>query len=488
MRKLLTGISGWSDAPWLPIIRNLAGFQLTNNSPEYNRYSTYPARTELRRILRNCFDREFLSSEDSFWFFFSGHGVRYNDKDYLMPLDGDPAEPDETAIELNYVTERLTRSGAGQVVVILDACRSEGQKHSQTDFGQDMPQGVTTIFSCNPKEPAYEIGDPINQSAFTHVLLQSFQQQTTATALTITQLEQHLQTSVPKLNQQYNKPTQKPHIRCDVAANGNKVLLPHLRVPLTVEQLKAKAFRAEALQDWTQAQQLWLQVLRRAPAHTPDHQEAEAGYERVILKRQGIRATGQKEATAPPSPPSTPPFAPSQRAAETTPPIAEPPEDDLSSECNIDYTRLRDLLKAEEWKAADLETAHRMLEAVGRGEDDWIRYEELAHFPCADLRTIDRLWVKYSQGRFGFSVQKEIYVKCGAKLDGKYPGDKIWDRFGDQVGWRVKGKWIYSGTVKFNTSAPSGHLPFGVEVREEWVRVGGLWGVNVFSRIQTCKV
>ena len=29
MRKLLTGISGWSDAPWLPIIRNLAGFQLT---------------------------------------------------------------------------------------------------------------------------------------------------------------------------------------------------------------------------------------------------------------------------------------------------------------------------------------------------------------------------------------------------------------------------------------------------------------------------
>ena len=66
-----------------------------------------------------------------------------------------------------------------------------------------------------------------------------------------------------------------------------------------------------------------------------------------------------------------------------------------------------------------------MLEAVGRKENDWIRAAELKNFPCADLRTIDALWVKYSQGKWGFNVQKRIYVECGAKLDGNYPGDKI---------------------------------------------------------------
>lgn len=163
---------------------------------------------------------------------------------------------------------------------------------------------------------------------------------------------------------------------------------------------------------------------------------------------------------------------------------AKPVADDLSSEKGINYTRLRDLLKAGEWKEADNETYLRMLEAVGRKKGDWIRSEELLNFPCADLKTIDRLWVKYSDGQFGFSVQKEIYVQCGAKLDGKYPGDKIWEEFCDRTGWRVNGSYIYYSDVTFSTSAPQGHLPF--------CHLGG-GGVSrrvhgFFSRIQTCKV
>lgn len=154
-------------------------------------------------------------------------------------------------------------------------------------------------------------------------------------------------------------------------------------------------------------------------------------------------------------------------------------EIELKSEKGLDYTRLRDLLKAKDWQAADKETAHRMLEAVGRKENGWIRAEELANFPCADLQTIDRLWVKYSDKQFGFSVQKQIYVECGGKLDGQYPGDKIWGKFGDRVGWRVNGVRLYYSAFTFDTSAPSGHLP----------RIVGSddWGV-VFSRIQTCKL
>ncbi|MEO0802988.1 MAG: GUN4 domain-containing protein [Cyanobacteria bacterium J06642_2] len=112
-------------------------------------------------------------------------------------------------------------------------------------------------------------------------------------------------------------------------------------------------------------------------------------------------------------------------------------EDELTSEKGVDYTRLCDLLKAQNFEDGDYETYLRMLEVVGRKEGDWLRPEEALNFPCTDLKTIDRLWGKYSNGRFGFSVQKEVYVQCGAKLDGKYPGDKIYEEFSDRVGWRM---------------------------------------------------
>ncbi|MEM8545941.1 MAG: GUN4 domain-containing protein, partial [Cyanobacteria bacterium P01_H01_bin.119] len=93
-----------------------------------------------------------------------------------------------------------------------------------------------------------------------------------------------------------------------------------------------------------------------------------------------------------------------------------------------------------------------------------------ANFPCADLQTIDRLWVKYSNGQFGFSVQKRIYVECGAQLDGQYPGDKVWNEFCRRVGWmNGKNSYVsYSDLMANPQKSPAGEFPFGagVGVRE----------------------
>lgn len=134
-------------------------------------------------------------------------------------------------------------------------------------------------------------------------------------------------------------------------------------------------------------------------------------------------------------------------------------EDDLSSEKGIDYTRLRDLLKAQDWKTADQETYKVMIRAVGKKSDDLFTNKELLNFPCTDLLTIDRLWVKYSQGHFGFSVQQQIHVECGAKPNYEYPDPARWNKFGDKVGWRVNGSWIYYDEVTFRSSAPKGYFP-----------------------------
>jgi len=159
----------------------------------------------------------------------------------------------------------------------------------------------------------------------------------------------------------------------------------------------------------------------------------------------------------------------------------QPPQiDNLSSDRSVDYTRLRDFLKAGRWKDADYETYLVMLKVVGRKEGDGV--SELLNFPCTDLRTIDSLWVKYSNGRFGFSVQKKIYLEVGGKPNRKVYAE-AWNKFGACVGWR-KGfgmkEWIPYLEVTFDTSAPEGHLPI--------VMFYGVLCRDLFSRIQACEL
>ena len=133
----------------------------------------------------------------------------------------------------------------------------------------------------------------------------------------------------------------------------------------------------------------------------------------------------------------------------------------LESEKSANYTKLRDLLKAQKWKEADQETYRLMITIVGREEGDYFRTGDLLNFPCKDLKTIDGLWVQASQGRYGFSVQKEIYVRCGGKLDGKYPSNKIWQKFCTEVGWCVNDSWKNYDDLTWNSIHVPGHLPFG---------------------------
>ncbi len=126
--------------------------------------------------------------------------------------------------------------------------------------------------------------------------------------------------------------------------------------------------------------------------------------------------------------------------------------DDLPSEKGVDYTKLRDLLAAGKWKDADYETLVVMLKATDREKLGYLDDEAIKNFPCIDLRTIDQLWIQYSKGLFGFSVQKRIYESVG----------KDYGKFGDRVGWR-KGmfnkEWLSYSELTFSLNAPSGHLP-----------------------------
>ena len=157
----------------------------------------------------------------------------------------------------------------------------------------------------------------------------------------------------------------------------------------------------------------------------------------------------------------------------------------LKSARGVDYTRLRDLLAAGKWKEADQETLKVMLKAARREKEDYFTRESIDNFPCDDLHTIDQLWVKYSQGRFGFSVQKKIWLECGGKVD--YNTEC---KLGDRVGWlrwvSDSEEWLSDSDLTYNLQAPVGHLPW---LWSSFVFWGRDWGVSsVASRTVTCNL
>jgi len=129
----------------------------------------------------------------------------------------------------------------------------------------------------------------------------------------------------------------------------------------------------------------------------------------------------------------------------------------LSEHVPARYHKLRDLLSAGEWKKADLETRQVMLQVAGREKEGW-QISALENFPCEDLRAIDKLWVKYSHGRFGFSVQKRIGLEEGGNICN-------WGRVLEVIGWLRDGDdgvLVTERDLTFDLGAPRGHLPFSV--------------------------
>ncbi|GAB4370196.1 MAG: hypothetical protein Kow00121_10670 [Elainellaceae cyanobacterium] len=160
------------------------------------------------------------------------------------------------------------------------------------------------------------------------------------------------------------------------------------------------------------------------------------------------------------------------------------------SESGVDYKPLQELLMAKEWKAADQET-HRLMAQATERQSGRLRIEDIRQFPCRDLYLIDYLWLHYSDGLFGFSVQRDVWKSVGGTLStvhsdwdrfskgrSKWRVNSPWHRFSGRVGWRVKETWLPYDKLNFSQEAPKGHLPF-------WH--GGGQMTALFSRMEVCK-
>lgn len=130
----------------------------------------------------------------------------------------------------------------------------------------------------------------------------------------------------------------------------------------------------------------------------------------------------------------------------------------LASDKGIDYSQIQTLLVQREWEKADVVTVQKMCELAGASaiERKWLYFTEVEQFPITDFRTIDKLWRIHSEGKFGFSVQRKIWLSVG----------KDYSKFWPKIEWKDGNNWTrYPGEFIWELSAPRGHLPLTNQLR-----------------------
>ncbi|MGB8691445.1 MAG: caspase family protein, partial [Microcoleus sp.] len=221
---------------------------------------TQPTYGNLISFLHDRFENKpFLSAGDNCWFFFAGHGEQHANQDYLMPQDANPRSIQRTAIPVNYVRERLSRSGADNVILILDACRTHGSRGAAGISGESQ-QGAIVISSCSPTQKSWEI-DQLQHGAFTYALLEGLRMRGELNCATVERLDLHLRRRVPELCEKYGKyPKQNPRTAVDPADKRYLLLMPQHATETDINTLKMNAYRSLMNRDLDAAKQLWIRV------------------------------------------------------------------------------------------------------------------------------------------------------------------------------------------------------------------------------------
>ncbi|MGG6268631.1 caspase, EACC1-associated type [Leptolyngbya sp. AN03gr2] len=483
--------------------------------------------------MREKIDRFFASSaskEDVLLLYFSGHGAldRNAGKDLFLTTCQTRKEQNHlveaTAIEASFLHRHMQNSRSRKIIVILDCCFS-GAFANLLKKGDDLVaferlsvRGSVVLASSSPNEVSYQPkGSAIEErplSLYTRFLIEGMEglaQQQKREWIVAQDLHEY---AVRKIQTEYAAAT-PPKI---IVAEEEGYRLPIVRAPKADPQIEYRQFVDSLLQELDRdpnfdgeidpdsldrdrleierehlgiSSEIAAQIEAELQAPFQSRAEKRKRYERSLqmaLKNFPFSDRARKQlkeiqerlsltdADVAAIEARLVPQA-SQVVELITPPQPIEPET-TKAVIAPQYQKLEEYLSKGQWKEADDETYRLMITAVGKEEGDWFAREELLSFPCEVLKAINGLWVKYSNGHFGFSIQKEIYLECGGVLDGQQH-QEAWDKFCHANGWKVNNKYV---DVAHSTSSPRGHFP-----TSRWVLGGFVWGWVLFSRIEACK-
>ncbi|MEH1903838.1 MAG: caspase family protein [Nostoc sp.] len=196
---------------------------MTDTSPPIGDRSTYPTKENILLLLEDLAATSW-QPEDYLWLFFSGYGVNYKGKDYLMPAEGNPELVPETGIELRSLMQSLQLADLN-VLLILDINRAFGTQadapvgEETIELAQELQ--LATILSCQPEQFSHESSE-LGHGFFTAALLEALR---SGNGSNLADLESYLSLLMPKLCQHHWNPVQNP---ATIIPSRQQVILPKL--------------------------------------------------------------------------------------------------------------------------------------------------------------------------------------------------------------------------------------------------------------------
>jgi Caspase domain len=198
---------------------------MTDTSPSLWGHSTYPNRENILRLTENLCT-EHLQHGDLLWCFFSGYGVSYEGKDYLMPVDGNPADIEGTGIPVQSLLNTLKNAPTETVLVLVDMNRSQIVKAGETigvqtaELARDLE--IPTMLSCRPNQVSRETS-ALRQGFFTTALLEGLR---SGQCTTLKGLDRFLSDRLPELCDHHLRPKQEPLMVVNPPGKAHLVILP----------------------------------------------------------------------------------------------------------------------------------------------------------------------------------------------------------------------------------------------------------------------
>ncbi len=502
---LLIGVSEYKNFTRLPsAVNDVDALQQVLLNPEMGGFDEVKPfkninRQEIENEIFKLFDSR--KSDELLLFYFSGHGIT-NPKGnlFIATRETDKNEREivipPTAVEASYLQKRMNESRSQHQVIILDCCYSgafdkelnpkDGGK-APIDFKQDLGgKGRAILTSSSSTQKSYE-SKSSGLSIYTKYLVEGIrtgaadrdndgiisvdelheyarekvQEESPAMTPRFLPVEQGYRIYIARSPQddpqlKYRKEVEAiiqndrgeiDFLRGEINDFERECLEIHrLELDLSIEDaqtienevMEPHCQRCKKLQQY---EKLFSKAVEKSfPLRENDRRNLERIQKRLSLRDEDVRWIEAK--------------------------IALEFDFKLKSKAEVDYAKLQELLRQGKWEEADQETLRIMFQTMRKEADEWVDSEDIQNFPSEDLRIIDQLWVKYSKGFFGFSIQKEIYLDCEKKTDMEYlsdcmPGSEtIGYEFSQRVGWLVNDRsMINDDNLEPNTLAPKGHFP-----------------------------
>ncbi|NEN92729.1 MAG: peptidase C14 [Okeania sp. SIO3H1] len=186
---------------------------------------TYPSKENILDLIEDFCQKQ-LQKENFLWYFFSGYGVVHRKQDYIMPIDGNPKDPEATGISITKLLETLKMSPTGEVLVMLDINHNslmgmDNQVGVQTvEVAREL--GIPLLMSCSPQQISDETS-ALRLGFFTAAIIEGLRY---GKCTTLKELDNFLSNRLPELSAQYLQPKQNHLIIVNSAEKMNQMILP----------------------------------------------------------------------------------------------------------------------------------------------------------------------------------------------------------------------------------------------------------------------